>query len=253
MSGEGSHEHGNSHSHGHSHGHGHGEQTEFPEAGVHGMLMVGEQTLYLSHLPMFNHPKHDVQAILEVHLTDEDAHARYVEDRRTSGELVYTLEPEHFVLQHLVTPEPEGECLCEFTGTLYRGHFERGGEPILPELKLRFVVDHVVHFRQFDPDAEDLVIQKYILFGKGDEQFLAHLITKPPDFDQVLSVRISGREFSDEELRRGPILFFSRRANDSTNRLQPGEQTSASLVDDSGQVKLEVGTEFYIEEGDLAG
>jgi hypothetical protein len=32
---------------------------------VHGMLLVGEETLYLSHLPMFHSP-HNYQVILEV-------------------------------------------------------------------------------------------------------------------------------------------------------------------------------------------
>ena len=34
---------------------------------IHGMLMVGTQTIFLSHLPMFHRP-HDYQVILEVGL-----------------------------------------------------------------------------------------------------------------------------------------------------------------------------------------
>lgn len=238
-------------SHAHHHDHHGGGLADHPEADTHGMLVVGEQTIYLSHLPMFGHPHHDVQAILEARFTGagSDPQAAYAEDRRTSGERMYTLKPELFVLQQLVTPEPGQECLCEFTGELYRGHFERDGHTLLSEVTV--VIDHVVHFRQFDPDAEKPVAQHYLLFGKGEECFLAHLITRPPEFDQVVSARLVGEGLSDDELRQGPTLFFPRRANDATNRLQPGEQVSAEVAGGSRSLALEIGTELYFEEGEL--
>jgi hypothetical protein len=220
----------------HAHDHDHGdEQATHPQAAVHGMLVVGERTVYLSHLPMFGHPRHDVQAILEVRLTgdEQEVQATYAEDRRRSGEPVYTLEPEHFV-----------------TGTLYRGHFERGGDPLLQHVTV--TVDQVVHFRQFDPEADKPVIQHYLLFGRGDERFLAHLITSPPDFDQVVSVQVTGHDFSDDDLRAGPTLFFPRRRNTSRDRLRAGEQVSAEMQGGSGLVRLEIGNEFYFEEDELA-
>lgn len=244
MSGSGSHAHHHDHHHG-------GQLADHPEADVHGMLVVGEQTVYLSHLPMFGHPHHDVQAILEARFTGEgsDPQAAYAEDRRTSGVRMYTLKPELFFLQHLVTPEPGQECLCEFSGELYRGHFERDGST--PLFEVTVFIDHVVHFRQFDPQADKPVVQHYILFGKGDECFLAHLITQPPDFDQVVSARLSGEKLSDDDLRQGPTLFFPRRANDATNRLRPGERVSAEVAGGSRLLQLEIGTELYFEEGEL--
>jgi hypothetical protein len=214
------------------------------------MLVVGENTVYLSHLPMFGHPHHDVQAILAARFTGEgDPQAAYAEDRRTSGERMYTLKPEPFVLQQLVTPEPGQECLCEFAGELYRGHFERPGHTLLSRVMV--TIDRIVHFRRFDPQAEKPVAQHYVLFGTGEEAFLAHLITRPPDFDQVVSTRFVSEGMSDEALRTGPTLFFPRRANDATNRLRPGERRSAEVVDGTQPVELEIGTELYFEEGEL--
>ena len=236
--------------HAHHHDHDADQLAEHPEADVHGMLVVGEQTVYLSHLPMFGHPHHDVQAILEAHFTGpDDPQAAYAEDRRTSGERVYTLKPELFFLQLLVTPEPGQECLCEFTGDVYRGHFERGGTPMLGDVTV--TIDHIVHFRQFDAEADKPVILHYLLFGAGREHFLAHLITRPPDFDQVLSVRITGDTLSDADLRQGPTLFFPRRANDAINRLRPGERVFAEVSGGTGMLELEIGTELYFEEGEL--
>jgi hypothetical protein len=84
----------------HMHGGGVGhEQPSSPETGaatdpelsatlgVHNQMMVGEQAIYLSHLPMFmfspqRHP-HNFQVILEVTLSGSgDPQAIYADDRR---------------------------------------------------------------------------------------------------------------------------------------------------------------------------
>jgi hypothetical protein len=240
--------------HGDHHAHAHGGQTAMeeaahPEADVHGMLMVGEEAVFLSHLPMFGHDHHDVQAILAVHLSDGagDPQAAYADDRRRTGEGIYTLEPRHFFLPHIVEPEPGQECLCEITGDIYRGHFERGGIDILPNVTA--TIDQVVHFRRFDPHAVPLPHLTYLLFGAGDELFLAHLITRPPDFDQVVSVAIGGA-LPAAELRQGPTLAVPGRANRIGERLQPGERVAA-VLEGGAAIAIEVGREFYLEEGEL--
>jgi hypothetical protein len=46
----------------------------------------------------------------------------------------------------------------------------------------------VIYFKKFEKDAHKPAGLDYILFGSSREQFLAHLITAKPDFDQVLSI-----------------------------------------------------------------
>lgn len=77
------------------------------EPGVHGMLVVGEHSVYLSHLPMFG-PPHDYQVILEVVFTTSggDPQADYFKDRKQTGSMLYTLEPERFVLPRLTANSP---------------------------------------------------------------------------------------------------------------------------------------------------
>src|SRR4051812_40110713 len=93
-------------------------------AATHGMLIFGKSQIYLSPLPMFHRP-HDYQAIFHVSLP-VDVEAAFVEDERQHPEqTVYTLVPQAFSLPELaVRPFP-------FQATIYRGHFERGGTPIL--------------------------------------------------------------------------------------------------------------------------
>ena len=236
---------------------------------VHGMLMVGEEMVYLSHLPMFMSP-HDYQVILAVTLTNKgsDPQAIYVNDRRTTGERIYTFVPERFVLTDLVSPDPQHPRRGSFGGIPFRGHFERGGQPLPvttagqpaagkpPPVGVN--VAWVVHFRKFDPDADQLPQLEYLLFGKGEERFLAHLITRPPDFDQILSVKVAGHAFTDEELRQGVPVTFPGRANAPKARIKESEKVSGRIpiAGEKGpetlELQLEAGVEFYFETGDLA-
>lgn len=232
----------------HAHGThtGHGDKPD-----VHGMLVVGEETVFLSHLPMFDHPHHDYQVILQVSFAQPsgDPQAVYVNDRRAHPETrIYTLVPERFVLHELVSTDPERPPRRSFRATVFRGHFERGGTSILENVEVN--VERVVHFRRFEPLA-------YLLFGDGEEHFLAHLITKPPDFDQVLSVQVTGHQFSPEALARGVRVTTPDRVNSLANRLRENERVAAHAHLDGPdrhemvEIQVDVGREFYFEEGEL--
>ena len=237
--------------HGMHHHHGHGGLA------VHGMLIVGEETVYLSHLPMFTDPKHAIQAILEVNFTAESGNPRsvYANDRQRTGTKVYTFQPKRFVLSGLVSPDPEQPPPCRFfKGNVFQGHFERGGEPILEDVVVE--VTNIVHFRELDIHSQGLPQLGYLLFGKGRELFLAHLITKPPDFDQALSVRVVGHDFTDEQLGQGVLVVFPERANSIPERIRGGERVTAEAqlagdAPETVEIQVEAGTELYFEEGEL--
>jgi hypothetical protein len=237
--------------------------------GVHGMLVAGDEPVYLSHLPMFDHATHDAQVILEVAFSGPgDPHETYTRDRAQSGARFYTFAPHadppgtpesdkqvEFVLADLVQPSPQQPRLRAFTGDLFRGHFERQGVPIASDV--RVTVSNVVFFRQFDPAAEPLGQLTYVLFGKGSDCFLAHLITRPPDFDQIVSVRIAGPGPTDAELRQGVRVSIAGKANTIEQRLSAGERVSGERQH-AGEpapapttIQLDVVAEIYLEEGEL--
>jgi hypothetical protein len=63
---------------------------------VHGMLIVGERVVFLSHLSILPESPHRFQAIFEVYLPNQTA---YASDRaRNPKQRIYTLEPKSFVL-----------------------------------------------------------------------------------------------------------------------------------------------------------
>jgi hypothetical protein len=229
--------------------------------GVHGMLVFGgERTsnalsgpVYVSHLPMFMAP-HDFQVIARV--TGEAA-ARYDAFVAHFGfSPIYTFRPEPFSIDDL-DPALGGQARTSFGGTLFRGHFERGGSEIASHVS--FGIEQVVHFRHFSTAAANTAGEqlRYLCFGERDTAFLAHLITAPPDFDQILFADIGSLSgVSDEDLRAGVIVTVPDRPDDVKARLQEGEAFSGAIQVEGtgtpGSIELTVAHEYYLETGDLA-
>lgn len=237
---------------------------------THNMMLVGTKTAYLSHLPMFVNdgtgPKfdspHRFQVILEATFAEGDRNLTelYFEDRvKNPSVKMYTLNPALFVLSRV---DPNGAALKKFRGNaLIRGHLERGGESFIGDFEnppeggaFDVNVVNVVHFHEFDPNAVKPSKLEYLLFGKGSELFLAHLITKPNDFDQIISIKTTGQAFTDEELSKGPRIEFPTRRNTSKERLKEGARATGRLRIPGAaprSVPVEVVKEFYFEEGEL--
>jgi hypothetical protein len=192
-----------------------------PDFGRHNMFAFGRETVFLSHLPMFMAP-HDAQLILEVDLEDADRSLLEVWSREREShpdERVYTVMPEKFALSTLYTPDPPARG--SFRARFFRGHLERGGE-VIPELSnIEVRVTDVVYAKRFDQGGkpDDLT---YLLFGRGGELFLAHVISQPPDFDQILAVELVGSPPDEEEVKAGIRVVLLGRANTAKERLRDG-------------------------------
>ena len=238
--------------------HHHGSAADAPN--THNMLIVGREAVFLSHLPMFTAPDfispHRYQVILEAAFTKSgaDPQAAYADDRRRHpATKIYTLNPDDFVLQNLSAPDGQTP-VGSFRAKIFRGHLEKPGNKVIAS-GVTVDVKRVVHFREFDPKAASPARLEYILFGKGRELFLAHFITRPPDFDQVLSVTAVGHSFTDEELGRGMRVTFQR-PNTIAQRLAERQDVLGEVRGVEGaapplKVKFKAGTEFYFEEGEL--
>jgi hypothetical protein len=143
--------------------------------GVHGMVVFGHDHLFASHLPLYHAP-HDWQVILEV-APDAVVAAKW---RAELGDApLVTFEPEPFDLIRLA-PDA-ADPLREVAGTVYRGHFERGGTAWQ---KVRLRVERVLLFRKVDPHAATAK-SDYFAFGDGAESYLVHAIGARPDVDEI--------------------------------------------------------------------
>jgi hypothetical protein len=231
-----------------------GHHHHHPPIGVHGMLLVGEAPIYLSHLPMFMAP-HNFQVILEVTL-DAEANRRFEGVRAQSRpDELYTVKPEAFSIVDLLPVDPANEALSEFKADIFRGHFEKGGDLIANSATV--AVTGVIHFQELGP-ADKAANLEYILFGSEQQSFLAHRITQPPDFDQVLSVKISDHVFTEDELRRehfGVLITIPERPNTPHDRIKLDEKVSGrghvTGAHQIFEVNVEVVSEIYFEEGEL--
>lgn len=230
---------------------------------LHGQGLFGEHTHYLSHLAVFMgnpaaHP-HNFQVILEVAIEDPEADAVLVADMAKHPDLLYTAVPPDFDQMTLVAEPP----LKVLPGTaLVRGHFEQGGRAVVDDATL--TVERVVHFRELAFEGPRLETQHYLLFGRGDDVLMAHLLSAPPDFDQILAVSFAPLDVPTEAvgqivedlLAAGLYLQLADRANETGTRLRPGETVTCRL--DTGTraepvtVELSVAREHYCEAGELS-
>jgi hypothetical protein len=241
--------------HAHTESHAGGSADQAPPAG-HGMLVVGQDSVFFYHLPMFMSP-HDYQVILEGTLSQSgsDPQRIYREDRKGHPQTrVYTFAPVPFVLPDLFPPAPK---LKKIKGDLFRGHFESPPEYPADPFEIGTGVDvtivNVVFVKKLLPVSSPPNHLEYVLFGKGRELFLAHRISRKGDFDQVVSAAIKGHQFSDDELRKGIPVQFTGKADASEQRLAKGATVSgtARVSDKSVAVEVEPQVEFYMSERDL--
>jgi uncharacterized protein (UPF0264 family) len=211
---------------------------------VHGMLIVGDDTTYLSHLPTFS-PPHNYQVILRVSFAKPggDPKADYLADRKKTGATAYTLKPDIlFLMPELVSTDPASPPLRNFTGTVFRGNFFKG-EGAVVVTGVQVTVEAVVHFREFTPAAEDDRAE-YLLFGPDGFRFAARYIKQAPDFDQVLSLAKADSKLwrPDAALR----IALPNRSRAADARLAGGERVATQVGQDKGP-QLTVGRELYLE------
>jgi hypothetical protein len=233
--------------------------------GRHGMLLFGDDPVYLSHLPMYECP-HNFQVLLEAGLPP-GALETLRADREQHGDGMYTFDPDPFPIAEL-EPNDGAAVRTSMTGTVVRGHFERGGTPIATAVPVE--VRRVVWFRELDgkPAADGAL--PYLCFGRGERVFLAHELRERPNFDQVLSIRFVpgtvrtqvGHPLDDDvaALRFDEAQQVTFGRDDGIDqRLTAGEVATASFAltrspssSRGFTVGIEVERELYLEIDELA-
>ncbi len=228
------------------------------------MVVLGFDTIFMSHLPMISMKEHRYQVLARVALSADgsDPETIYREDREANQDAkIYTFAPGRFVLPDLF-PGENGEPprSTSFKGSLVRNHFEE--PPAHPEPAEEIASDvtvevlDIVHARRFDTQGGRPEHIEYLLFGRGKERFAAHFISgTAPDFDQLLAVEVKGHDFSDDDLRQAVVLTVPDRRDDPAERVQEGEKDVACTALIDGQeipLQLDAKVELYFDTADLA-
>jgi hypothetical protein len=203
------------------------------------MVLFGQEGQFLSHLPLYRAP-HDWQMLLRVRLVADSAGdplAALRQDRAARGDTLYTIEPEDFSHSTLA----EGMV---FRATLFRGHFERGGTPIVRGAAVQ--VEEVLYRRRLRPGDRDPRHPRYLLLRTPGRSFLVHRIGGAPDFDQI--VMVSGWVGLEPEPTLVPVVD-----RHGTGRLRPGQLLVLRKEGGAQEFPLHVQREIYLETGDLEG
>lgn len=202
----------------------------------HGMAVLGHHKVYVSHLPMFHSP-HDYQVIAEVEF---DALAKSIYDGgATSDSDLFTLAPdEDFVLPERV------QAGKSFPATLFKGHFERGGTVLASGVQVK--IKKVLYFKKFQAGELKPDQAQYLYFGNELEQFLAHIITAKPDFDQIIGVQATSALPPTDSF----LLTLPGNKNDEPLKV-PATVVGVSHQDNQ-EINLQLLSNIYLESGDLS-
>lgn len=210
--------------------------------GFHGMLFFGQgDTFYISHLPMFHKP-HNYQAILEVKLKPE-AKAKYKAKLAEKGGY-FTFAPSgEFVLPEMVVSKKG------FSGTLVQGHFERGGEELL-DTDLEIV--RVVFYKQMNDKDKKPAKERYAIFGKDGEYYMAHEVFERPNVDEIIPLPKDfplSEEMKADIQENGLAIRDDILVKDGKIKILPPVAPKGTYG--SGKPQEISYTEFYRETGDL--
>jgi hypothetical protein len=221
-----------------------------PTVAMHGQLMLGQSLSY--HLPVFitdpwSHP-HNFQVVLELALPP-DARAAIEADQAAHPDSIYTAAPPIFAQTSLVIDVPGHPRKNGFAElVVYRNHFEQADRVRVARSPAPIV--RILHFRELAPDLPKPAELAYVVFGSSDGLFLAHMLSSPPDFDQVLEVEVDGVPAA-VKMAAGFSLSFGARSNKVEERLKVGEEISCA-TGGGDAISVRVIAEPYCEIGELA-
>ncbi len=229
-----------------------------PPPCIHGMRIVGEQNIYLSHMGLFNDSCHDYQGIFEVAFEGaNNPQSKYLNAQKSnSNQNEFTLEAtEKFILGDLASGK-----IASFKARLHPGQYERKTEDIrereVLDKNVTVKVKRVLYFHQFKPGAKQPTFSEYLLFGNGtNEQLAAHLITAPPDFDQIVALKTT-LPLTNTELAKAVRLVLPNRPTPNAKEnlrlvFKPGEKPAVRVNGKEPNKIIEAGQQYFLETEDF--
>ena len=173
----------------------------------HAFIMMGRQTLFISHLTMYGMEEHNFQIVLQARLPSE-AMRQYCEDRKAHVNNTYFLGNSPSDL--FTVPDMSSGLRTSFVADIFRGmpqlkKYESwpwaDQTPVIRGVPLE--IERVVYFRHLSMTFEAPTTITYMLFGAGNEAHMTNYQTKIPDFDQVISLAEAPSWLTSTQLRSG--------------------------------------------------
>jgi hypothetical protein len=203
--------------------------------GYHEFAVFGGDAVFISHYAAFS-SIHAFQVVAEVKLS---AQAEFIAHQAAHPGVHYTLSPYR---NAPVTPErAKDQADWVLPDKLTAGesfyadiHYREAGQDVQVAQNVKVDVAQVVIKTMLDPSAPRPSEAQYVAFGDQGHQYLAHVLSAPPDpglqvtdFDQI--VRVTG-----VSLPYGATLTATGRANTEAEKLKAGEQVGLIGADGAG-------------------
>lgn len=163
-----------------------------PDSGItdtpnqHNMFILGEETLFVAHMPMFWKEDHRYQVILRVSLPDQVMQA-IADAKAADPDAVPNLV--NSKSNTLILPDIGSGAISGFDVDVFAGYDGGSGNtsvPLAEGVPLR--VEQVVEFRHFDFDFAYPARSTYLVFGRGNEAHMARYLSHEPDFQHLLTL-----------------------------------------------------------------
>lgn len=210
----------------------------------HGFVILGRDTLFLSHFMMFAMPNHQYQLLLEIEMPENDRQL-YMDDSKEYPNKTHTLANIKEVFPMILPDIGKGgnPAFDNYSNVIRSFPFEMyRGIPIVPSdnavllTKGELNIKKVIAFRHFDMSDTGTYTPTYTyyLYGKGKEAFLSHFVTISPDFQHELELKEVPECLSQEELEQGVLISFPALYSETGAPLP----TSSPITDGQHQVAI---------------
>ena len=158
----------------------------------HAFFVVGTRDLFLVHQGNMWMEPHRYQVVMRIALP-ADVQTELLSDRTRHPDAWYIIGNKSDAAFALPTI-PQG-ARTSFTGSVWRGWPTQPGTEHwpwanTPPVIARFEVSiaQIVYYRHLDFNLDYPRTATYLLFGRGTEAHLYHLVTQQPDYDHVASL-----------------------------------------------------------------
>jgi len=209
---------------------------------LHGFVMLGVDTVFLYHLPMFSMINHRYQMVLRVtlpcHILQE-----YSYDRSRGNNIPYVLG--NVPADPFTIPQLESGSRSAFLADIFRG-FPKDptrDAPLLHDVDVQ--IDRVVFVRHFDSDLPQPTTLTYFVFGYPKGAYAAHYLTRRPDFDHVCELAEVPAWMPTAVLDAGRTVHFS--ALSPHVPLTEGSQYQVTLFGQSQGLSLHIGSTIWLD------
>jgi hypothetical protein len=157
----------------------------------HGMLLLGTNKVYASHLAMFAMPEHGYQAILELELDSKDKETYLNTKRENPSKPLIIMNRGGMLLKDIVNSGNEGfDARMSFA--------DDDGNPVKTIIEsVKVPVKKSLLFTRLNPTGDNYPeFLSYYLYGINPEFHLSHVLTKAPNFQQEMDVSLHDVDFS---------------------------------------------------------